>query len=426
MANTLNSKSSTIVLITYEFPFGSSETFIETEIKYLEKEFSKVFIVPARAFFNYRWMRNINQSYRPVSNNVFIVLPSKFRFSGLFQFFLFMFYFLLNSNYKKQPDCKFYDYFIEIATEIIKSSLFTARFSQLVEIISESQIIYSYWKATAAAGVCLLYKLKRLNLPIVTRCHGGDLYYNLPPFRTMPFDKIINKYASCILPISDSGLQHLAIHGFNKEKLVLSRLGVQLPNKVSSSSDDSTWRIVSCSNVISIKRVPLIAQSLAIVNHNIEWHHFGDGYELKDVINETKNFPNHIKAFLWGRVPNEKILSFYQNQPVDLFINLSVTEGVPVSIMEALSVGIPCIATNVGGVSEILNEKVGKLLPVSSTKHDVASAIITEMSNHKKYLLKRMLSRRRAFSICSAEVNYMKFIHLLKNMVDDHSERLGR
>ncbi|NCO54621.1 MAG: glycosyltransferase, partial [Bacteroidetes bacterium] len=47
---------------------------------------------------------------------------------------------------------------------------------------------------------------------------------------------------------------------------------------------------------------------------------------------------------------------------VDLFINVSESEGIPVSIMEALSAGIPVIATNVGGTNEIVNNDVGFLI----------------------------------------------------------------
>jgi glycosyltransferase involved in cell wall biosynthesis len=56
-------------------------------------------------------------------------------------------------------------------------------------------------------------------------------------------------------------------------------------------------------------------------------------------------------------------LDFYTEQPFDLFVNVSASEGVPFSIMEAFSVGIPVMATNVGGTGEIVNEQVGMLLP---------------------------------------------------------------
>ncbi|MGZ5247769.1 MAG: glycosyltransferase, partial [Flavitalea sp.] len=46
----------------------------------------------------------------------------------------------------------------------------------------------------------------------------------------------------------------------------------------------------------------------------------------------------------------------------DLFLNVSESEGVPVSIMEAMSAGLPVIATNVGGTREIVDGSNGVLV----------------------------------------------------------------
>jgi len=48
---------------------------------------------------------------------------------------------------------------------------------------------------------------------------------------------------------------------------------------------------------------------------------------------------------------------------IDIFALSSKTEGLPLVILEALSTGVPCVATNVGGVSEVMNESVGAIVP---------------------------------------------------------------
>ncbi|NJK95527.1 MAG: glycosyltransferase [Bacteroidales bacterium] len=45
-----------------------------------------------------------------------------------------------------------------------------------------------------------------------------------------------------------------------------------------------------------------------------------------------------------------------------MFLNTSLSEGVPVSVMEALSFGLPVIATDVGGTGELINDEVGMLI----------------------------------------------------------------
>ena len=163
-------------------------------------------------------------------------------------------------------------------------------------------------------------------------------------------------------------------------------------------SKPSAYVITSCSSIIPLKRVELIFKSinLASQSHQIIWHHFGDGCnmpKLKKLIHDTTT-ESKLKIMLHGQVSHEEIIEFYQKNHVDLFINLSETEGIPVSIMEAISFNIPVIATNVGGVSEIVNQQCGTgiLVDVNSSEVKVCEKIFELQSlknlNPRCYWLK--------------------------------------
>jgi len=68
-------------------------------------------------------------------------------------------------------------------------------------------------------------------------------------------------------------------------------------------------------------------------------------------------------------------MDFYKNEPIDGFINVSTTEGLPVAMMEAISFGIPIIGTDVGGVKEIVTEETGLLIPVNFEDEFLANQI---------------------------------------------------
>jgi len=76
----------------------------------------------------------------------------------------------------------------------------------------------------------------------------------------------------------------------------------------------------------------------------------------------------------------------YAEVPLDyrrahIFITTSVSDGTPVSILEAMASGLPCIATKVGGIPEwIENGKTGLLIPPGSPE-SVAAAILSLAAN---------------------------------------------
>ena len=134
--------------------------------------------------------------------------------------------------------------------------------------------------------------------------------------------------------------------------------------------------ICSCSNLIPVKRVDKIIEVIShLQTKNIRWVHFGDGPLRAELEAMAASKLQNVEFEFCGIVANDKILDFYAKNPVDLFINLSDSEGIPVSIMEALSAGIPVVATDVGGTAEAVNNKNGFLIPADFNSADVAQTI---------------------------------------------------
>jgi glycosyltransferase involved in cell wall biosynthesis len=88
----------------------------------------------------------------------------------------------------------------------------------------------------------------------------------------------------------------------------------------------------------------------------------GDGPEKERLEQAIKLLPENIKFSILGQLDNSEVIAYYKRVFVDGFISLSESEGLPVSMMEAISFGIPILARNVGGVSEIVNEITGILI----------------------------------------------------------------
>lgn len=146
-------------------------------------------------------------------------------------------------------------------------------------------------------------------------------------------------------------------------------------------SDDQVFRIVSCSSVTPVKRLGLIIDALRSWEvGTLEWTHMGSGPLFDWLTAESDKLMrgnSNIRVNLTGAKSNKDVQQFYIDNRVDLFVNVSEAEGVPVSIMEAMSYGIPCLATNVGGTSEIVNTETGILIDKDTTPAEICNQLRT-------------------------------------------------
>ena len=138
--------------------------------------------------------------------------------------------------------------------------------------------------------------------------------------------------------------------------------------------------IVSCSAISPVKRVGLLLRALRELSRSapVQWIHFGDGPlrgQLESEIDALAD--DRLQVDLRGQTANSDVMAFYLATPVDVFVNVSDSEGVPVSIMEAMSVGIPIVATDVGGVSEVVGvgKGSGTLIDAAASADEIAEAI---------------------------------------------------
>jgi glycosyltransferase involved in cell wall biosynthesis len=194
-----------------------------------------------------------------------------------------------------------------------------------------------------------------------------------------------------------------------KGKVAIAYLGTQKSDYILSKQSTDGWlRIVSCANLKSGKRINLIIEAIALAarhdNIKIQWTHFGGGdlqKEIDTLAAESFTGKDNIKWTLAGNVPNCDIHSYYKANPVDLFLSMSESEGVPVSFMEAMSYGIPVMTTDVGGVREIVNDGCGIMLE----KSDAGTASDAILKFNSLSGAERQKLRNRAYKIWNEKFN---------------------
>lgn len=104
------------------------------------------------------------------------------------------------------------------------------------------------------------------------------------------------------------------------------------------------------------------------------------GPEKDGSLESTKKYTEELglNVVFTGKLPKEKWLELSNNY--DVFINTTHIDNTPISVMEAMAMGLPVISTNVGGIPYLLEDKVDGLL--------VADCDNIEMANSIKYIIK--------------------------------------
>lgn len=104
-------------------------------------------------------------------------------------------------------------------------------------------------------------------------------------------------------------------------------------------------RVVSCAIANRVKRLDRIVEVVGIVaaaypSVQFKWSFTWRRNRLSDIVGIARdrfsNVPNLRHQFP-GQLSNTQVMEFYENNFVDCFLNLSESEGLPVSMMEAMS-----------------------------------------------------------------------------------------
>ena len=278
-------------------------------------------------------------------------------------------------------------------------------------------IFYGFWFAPYTYALANF--AEKNSATCIARAHGYDIYLERTEVNFFPFREKAVRKIDHVFVASEAGTKYLQKSWPNyRSKFSCSYLGVDDPKLRNPENSTNEIHIVSCSNIVDVKRVPLIAEVLILLIHRdpslaLTWTHIGDGPQMGQVKRALQGATEYsLNSKLIGRKSKEDIESIYSKVPIDLFINLSTTEGgAPVSIMEVMSYGIPVLATQVGGNPEIVDSKTGELVPVDADLEYIVKRISLMLANKSDLNSKRELSHEKWKNNFNSEINYPIFIN---------------
>ncbi len=374
-----------IIVFTYKYPFAPpTEQFLHVELPYLKKENVDIEIVPYASVIDFSQKYSTETNVNVMKRNKIIDLLLGFK--GVFS----------KEYWKERKIIKNLSsiekgFAKENVLKVwVQAKMFFLRMKNMFKLERlkkyDKVILYSYWFNSMAISIELFKEyLSRKNIccKSVSRAHGqGDLYIGEGIVNYRPFSGVLKKIDK-IFSISDDGTNFLKNQGF--ENVCTQRLGVSRKEDSNDIIDSDCKKIVSCSVINDNKRVVEIAKVIASINSTkINWIHFGGGPNQQSVQDWCeKNMPENVEWKINGWTDNDEVIEYYLTKKPDVFINLSIVEGIPVSIMEAMSCRVCCVATDVGATREIVKDGInGKLIDkdfsTQKAKESVEEVIFSE------------------------------------------------
>ena len=122
---------------------------------------------------------------------------------------------------------------------------------------------------------------------------------------------------------------------------------------------NTSLKLISIGSLEQMYKAPDIAilavAKLLSLNYDVTLTWLGDGKYMQDMKNQAKELNIEDRVFFKGSVSASEVLKELNDS--DIFILLSRTEGLPRALVEAMSLGLPCVGTNIGGIPELIKSE---------------------------------------------------------------------
>jgi glycosyltransferase involved in cell wall biosynthesis len=190
-----------------------------------------------------------------------------------------------------------------------------------------------------------------------------------------------------VLPVSKALQQEMESYGIrNKFSVVPNTVNTSRFSSIPNSKEPSqTTKILLVTSLTKIKGVYYLIQALSKVKDkrtDFIVDIIGDGPLRKEYEDLVKTSGLNRYIIFHGLKRHSEIDVFMKN--CDFVVIPSLWENAPAPLIEALACGKPVVASNVGGIPEVLKPEMGILVPPGNAEA-LATAIDSMLSKYNSY-----------------------------------------
>jgi len=248
---------------------------------------------------------------------------------------------------------------------------------------SDAQLLHIYFGHIA---VLLRPLIRHWPKRTIVSFHGADVLVDMqkPAYRrgTEEMLSLVRR----VLVRSESLRQAVMDLGCAPEKIEIQRAGIplsQFPFRERSVPDNSEWRLLQAGRLVEKKGLKTALRAFAKFRREFASAKLtiaGEGPQLAELQSLTRELQIASSVDFAGFVSQEKLRGLFYSS--HLFLHPSETgfdgnqEGVPNSMLEAMSTGLPVFATRHGGIPEAVEENIGGILVEEGDYESLADALL--------------------------------------------------
>lgn len=287
-----------------------------------------------------------------------------------------------------------YGGFVRIKTPVVALQLLPYMLGMLIQGITsmkeiEVDFIVSFWTFPQGLIGSILKWLFRK--PVAIRVQSNDLLTakRISSFMISLFNRIF-AIADLLIPNSDYTKSLMPQISAFMDKTITIREGIDLEkftpikvNKLSDTKKSIQKKLLTVAILIERKGIKYLLYAMKKVTKitNVKLFIVGEGPKRETLENLSQQLNLQQYVIFTGKVSNEELVRHYASS--DVFILPSIKEALGVVLLEAMCMGIPVIASKVGGIPEIvIHKKTGILVPPRDSEA-LANSIMFLIDNPK-------------------------------------------
>ncbi len=234
--------------------------------------------------------------------------------------------------------------------------------------------IHAYWASSVASAAWIAAECA--GIPWSFTGHRHDIAQ-----ANLLGEKV--RQAAFVRVISESGLRMMRLGNSDLKKVSVSHLGIPIP-PISIRGEKSGRLTILCpANLVAVKGHKYLIEAVALLRSagvDVELWIAGEGELRRSIKRQIRELRLRDRVRLLGQMQHDALLSLYRYSQVDVVVLPSVDlgkghhEGIPVSLMEAMAYAIPVVATETGGIPELIGGGAG-LLVEPANPQALASAL---------------------------------------------------